>query len=113
MAEVLAQSGYFENARTAARAFANIQAGREIGVGPMTALSNIQITKGNISISAQLQAALLKRSRKYASRVVELTDTKCSIDFYEGDERLGTTTWTIEEARRANLLKNDVWKERH
>jgi hypothetical protein len=32
------------------------------------------------------------------------------IDFFEMGEKLGTSRWTIEEAKRANLLKRDTWK---
>jgi hypothetical protein len=111
MATILAESGFFDSARTAAKAYAKIMAGRELGIGPMTALSNVEVIRGKVTVSAQLQGALLARSDRYSSTLVEATDARCSIDFFKDGEKVGTSTYAIEEAGRAGLTRKDVWKQ--
>tara|TARA_S200002703_G_C3750468_1_gene230894 strand:- start:211 stop:990 length:780 start_codon:yes stop_codon:yes gene_type:complete len=53
---------------------------------------------------------MIKRSGKYKYKVVEHTDKLCSIDFLEvngdGWEKVGNSTFTIEDAGKADLTKN-------
>jgi hypothetical protein len=110
LAERLARLRYFTDGAEAAKAALKIQYGREIGVGPVTALANVEISKGKLTVTAQLQSALIKRSGRYDYAIVKATDTECVLDFFESGRKVGTVTRTIEEARRANLLKKDVWR---
>ena len=46
-------------------------------------------------------AATVKGSGKYDFRVVEQTDQVCTIDFYQGKEKIGTSSFTIQDAKKA------------
>jgi hypothetical protein len=50
-------------------------------------------------------ASIVKGSGKYDYRVVESTEKVCSIDFYQGKEKIGNSTFTIDDAKKA-LTKN-------
>jgi hypothetical protein len=50
---------------------------------------------------------MVKSSGKYNYRVTEQTDKVCSIDFYEGAELIGTSTFTIEDAKKAGTKNTD------
>ena len=103
LGNMLAQSGYFTDAREAAQAGVKVLAGLEMGIGAFAAMSGIHIIEGKPSVGAGLMAAAVKRHPKYDYRVASHTTTECVIDFYEGGEKLGTSSFTIEDAKTAGL----------
>jgi hypothetical protein len=100
MAELFAQSGMFTDAKQAAQAFVKIQAGQEIGIAPFAAMSGINIILGKPTFGASVIASAVKGSIKYDFKVKSLTDKECSIDFFEGKEFIGNSTFTIEDAKK-------------
>ena len=105
MAKVFAESGMFTDAKAMGQAFVKIQAGQEIGVPPFAAMSGIHIIQGKPTLGAGLIAFTVKGSGKYDYKVSKLDDKICSIDFYQGAEIIGNSTFTIEDAKKA-LTKN-------
>ena len=102
------ESKLFKDVTSAQQAVVKIMAGAEIGIPPFAAMSGIHIIQGKPTIGAGLMASTIKGSGKYDYRVVEATETICSIDFYQGKEKIGNSTFTIEDARKAgtqNLQK--------
>lgn len=84
---------------------------RELGIGPMYALSHIAIIKGKPTLSANLMTALVKRAG-HRLRVLESTDESCTV---EGERRDAPghperVTWTEEDAKRAGLWGQGAWK---
>lgn len=106
-ANAMSKSGYFQDSREAAQAIVKILAGREMGFGPFAAMTGIHIIQGRPSIGANLMAAAVKGSGRYNYRVTEMSDKACSIDFYEGREVIGNSTFTIEDARKAQTKNLD------
>lgn len=86
---------------------AAILTGRELGIGPMTALRHVQVVKGTPTLSAEY-----KRARVLAAGhdfdVLELTTTRCRVS----GRRRGShkppleTTFTMDDARRAGLIRD-------
>lgn len=107
--ELLARSGYFADAREAAQAFVKVLAGRELGVGDIAAMTGIYIVKGRVTLSANLMAALVKRSGRYNYKVIRLDDAACELEFYEDGSPAGWSAFTVEDARAAGL-GGDNWK---
>lgn len=103
---ILARSGFFQDARDEAQAVAKVLAGAELGVAPIAAMTGIFLVKGRVTLSANILAALIVRSGKYKYRIKEHTDSKCVILFTEGDEQLGYSAFTIDDAKRAGLVKS-------
>src|SRR5690606_29512892 len=101
MAKQFAESGMFTDAKQASQAFVKIMAGQEIGIPPFAAMSGVHIIQGKPTIGAGLIASTVKGSGKYDYKVVEQTDKVCSIDFYQGSEKIGNSTFTIEDAKKA------------
>src|SRR5690606_20495598 len=83
------------------------QAGQEIGIPPFAAMSGIHIIQGKPTMGAGLIASAVKGSGKYDYKVVEMTEKKCSIDFFQGKENIGNSTFTIEEAKKAGTKNLD------
>ena len=103
LGKMLADSGYFKDAVDAAQAGVKVLAGLEMGIGAFSAMSGIHIIEGKPSIGAGLMAAAVKRHPKYDYRVRTHSDTECEIEFFEGSESLGSSGFTIEDAKRAEL----------
>lgn len=100
MAKTFVESGMFADTKQAAQAFVKIQAGQEIGLAPFAAMSGINIIMGKPTFGAGVIASSVKGSGKYDFKVKELNEKICSIDFFEGKEFLGNSTFTIEDAKK-------------
>jgi len=110
LGKVLAQSGYFSDARQAGQAVVKILAGQELGFGPIASMTGVHIIKSKVSLSANLMAAAIKRSGRYTYDVTELTEQTCTITFKEGAKTLGESTFTMKDAAKAKLV-GDNWKK--
>jgi len=114
LATIFVQSGFFSDTQSQAQALVKMIAGAEIGFGPMASMQGVDIIKGQTSMGAGLVAAAIQRSGKYTYRVVENTNDGCTIDFFEhlggGDrEKIGTSSFTTEDAKAAGLLGNTMY----
>ena len=105
--KAFAESGMFPDIKSAAQAIVKIQAGQEIGIPPFAAMSGIHIIQGKPTIGAGVMASCVKGSGKYDYRVVESTEQVCSIDFYQGKEKIGNSTFTIADAKKAGTKNLD------
>jgi DNA-directed RNA polymerase subunit F len=101
MAEMFAKSGLFEDTKQMAQAFVKVQAGQEIGVAPFLAMTGIHIIKGKPTIGAGIIASRIKASVKYNYKVIQLDDKACSLDFYEGKDIAGNSTFSVADAVKA------------
>lgn len=119
-AQVLAESGFFKDARDGTKAMAKILAGRDLGLSPFEAMSALHVIEGKIEASADLHASRVKASDKYDYRVRHLDTKRCAIDFYDGpvtgdddddNWKLGTSEFSMADAEAAGLAKRDVWKK--
>lgn len=108
--KAIAASGFFKESERISEALVKVLKGQELGIGPVTAVQEIVIVKGKLSMSASLVAALIKRSGRYDYRITEHTDQVCNLDFYQEGKPVGPSRFSIDDAARAGLLRNDTWK---
>ena len=101
------ESGMFPDIKSAAQAIVKIQAGQEIGISPFASMTGIHIIQGRPTIGAGLIASKVKSSGKYDYKVKEMTDKACILDFYQGKELLGSSSFTIEDAKKAQTKNLD------
>lgn len=109
--KILYMSKMFSNVQNEQQALAKILKGKELGLGAMSSLEKIYVVNGKTAIESGLMADLIKRTGKYNYRIIELTNLKCSINFFEGKEKVGNSTFTIEDASRAGLSGKDIYKK--
>ena len=107
ISEIFVQSGLFQGVESFAKAFVKVQAGNEIGIKPFAAMSGIHIISGKPVIGAGIIASRIKASTKYDYKIRELNDRVCIIDFYQGTEYIGSETFTIEDAKKAQTKNLD------
>ena len=114
LGDVLSKSGYFQDARDASKAIVKVLAGRELGIGPVASMMEINIIKGKVALSSNLLAGQIKRSGKYDYEIVESSDARCVLRFIEirGGKRvtLGEAKFDDADAKRAGLAGKDNWK---
>src|SRR3954468_11111329 len=104
LGQIFARSGLFPDIARASQAVVKILAGRELGIGPFAAMSDIHLVDGTPVVGARILAALVRQSAVYDYKVVEWSNERCSIDFYRHGERLEpTVTFTDDDAKRAGL----------
>lgn len=108
---LLARSNYFQDATDAAKAAVKILAGRELGISPIAAMTDVHIIDGKPSLGGNLLAGLVKGSEKYDYRPRQIGETECVLAAFEGGEEVAEVTFTIEDATRAGLTTKDVWKK--
>jgi hypothetical protein len=80
--------------------------GYELGLGPMQALNGIQVIDGKAGLSAEMMRALITGQGHVF--ILSATNEKASVrcrrtEWPEGE--MSTFEWTLEDARRANLIK--------
>jgi len=110
IAKVFRASGMFPDIQSEAAAATKIIIGRGLGLTDYDAMSGLHIIKGKAVLAANLMAAAIKRSGKYDYRVVEHTDAVCTIEFYGGGKPIGSTSFSMEDAKRAGL-GGDNWRK--
>ena len=105
--ETFYKSGMFADIKSAQQAVVKIMAGAEMGISPFQAMSGIHIIQGKPTIGAGLMASRVKASGKYNYKVLEMSDKVCSIEFTEGGQSIGTSAFTIEDAKKAGTKNID------
>ena len=112
MGDAFFKSGMFPTLKSAAQAVVKIQAGRELGLGPVYSMQRLYMVDGKLGMAAETMGALLKQSGKYNYRVKKHTDQKCSIIFYEKGQEVYISTFTMADAKRARLIKpGGAWEK--
>lgn len=107
ISKTMFESGMFSDIKSMAMALVKVQAGMEIGIPPFQAMNGIHIIQGKAVVGATLIASKVAGSGKYHYRTRVLDETKCVIDFYEGSTIIGTSTFTVEDARKASTKNMD------
>jgi len=92
---------------------ATILYGRELGLGPMTALSSIDPIKGTPSLSSEAMRALIYAAG-HDLRYIETTATRCVIEGRrKGQEEWTRVAYTMDEAKQSgDAAKNAQYKSR-
>jgi hypothetical protein len=107
VAKTFYESGMFPDIKSSSQAMVKIMAGQEFGIPPFAAMSGIHIIAGKPTIGAGLMAQRIKASGKYDYNVIELSETVCNIQFFQGKLILGNSIFTIEDAKKAGTKNLD------
>ena len=112
LGSILAKSGFFADSRDASQAVVKVLAGRELGFGPIASMKGVYIVKGQVTLSANMIAAAIRRSRRYDYRIGELSNQKCVLHFFENGKQLHPSIeYSMEDAQTAGLAGGVNWKQ--
>ena len=106
-AKAMAASGFFTDTKSISQAIVKIMAGQELGFGPFASMNGVYIIQGRPSFGANMMAAAVKASGRYNYRVIEMSDTKCEIAFFENGQECGRSSFTLEDAKKAGTKNLD------
>jgi hypothetical protein len=109
-ASAMSKSGYFQDSREQAQAIVKIMAGQEMGFGAFASMTGVHIIQGKPTVGANLMASAVKSSGKYDYKIVELSDTVASIDFFQLGKTIGNSRFTLDDAKKANLTGKGNWQ---
>tara|TARA_R100001082_G_scaffold5440_1_gene3757 strand:+ start:4248 stop:5099 length:852 start_codon:yes stop_codon:yes gene_type:complete len=115
VAKYFVQSGMFPDTKQLATAATKLIVGRGLGLSDYDCMGGLHIIQGKAVLASNAMSAAIKASGKYEYRVVEQSEEKCVIDFYMVNggklgDKIGSTTWTMEKAKRAGL-NGQNWKK--
>lgn len=110
-AKAMSASGFFPDSKQAAQAIVKVLAGRELGFGAFASMTGVSVIQGKPVIGANLLAAAVKQTGKYNYRVTKHNEHECEISFFEGGQQVGVSTFTMDDAKAANLTAKDNWKK--
>jgi hypothetical protein len=114
LADTFVKSGLLPaGIKTSAAALLIIQKGKELGIQPTYALSNIAVIQGKPTAGAELLAALIYRDHgDHALRVTETNDKQCVIEYRRRTwAKPETFAFTMDDARKAELSGSATWKK--
>jgi hypothetical protein len=112
-AAVYLKSGFLPDAiKTPEQAIVIMQKGQELQIPPMQALSHIHVIKGKPTMSAELMLAQIYRHCPGAVvNFIELTNEICVIEASRPGHKIARFSFSMEDARTAQLLGNPSWKK--
>jgi hypothetical protein len=105
--ETFFKSGMFADIKSAQQAVVKIMAGAEMGISPFASMAGIHIIQGKPTIGAGLMAARVKGFGKYDYKVIEHNEKVCSIEYFQGKESIGVSTFTLDDAKKAGTKNLD------
>jgi hypothetical protein len=115
IAEAMARSGLFPDAKSAEAAFAKMLVGLDLGLSPTQALMGVHMVEGKPQISSAVLAGFVRQSSEYEYEVAEHDDEHCVIGFYRRDpelQLLGMSEFSLDDAERAGLVKDrGAWRK--
>lgn len=109
-AKALQASGYFGDVKSEAQALVKVMAGAEIGLPPFASMTGIHIVQGKPVIGSNLVATLVKNDPRYDYRVKQADANACVINWYEGGQIVGESSFTMAEATAAGITNKPTWK---
>lgn len=86
--------------------------GRELGIPPMVAFAHISVINGKPCISAELMLSQIYQKVPSASiNFIKNDNESCVIEAIRKNCKPSTWSFTIEDAKSAQLLGKQVWKQ--
>lgn len=90
-----------------------LMTGTELGLSAMQSLRGIHVIKGKPALSADTMGAIVQSDERCEYlQITEWTDECCEYETKrKGHKKPVTVSFTMEDARRAELLGNHMWKK--
>lgn len=112
LGKTLIESGFLPDAiKKPEQAMAIMLTGQELNLPTMFSLKNITVIQGTPAPSEQLIGVLIRRAG-HKLRLIESTNDACTVEGVRADdpEHPQRITFSLEDAKRANLLGKNSWK---
>jgi hypothetical protein len=105
-------AGKGDKATLIANAVIKVQYGAELGLPPMQSLVGVYVVHGKPALQATLVGSLIQRSGRFDFRQVQWTEKRCELEFFDRGQSKGTSSFSIEDAKKAGLIvKGGNWEK--
>ena len=104
LSSIAMKSNYF-GFRNPEEAAIKIMYGLELGLPAFQAMQNITVIQGKPTMGSNLVASLIKRSGRYNYTIPVWDEVQCTIVFTENGKPVGESSFTLNDAKRAGLLR--------
>ena len=85
---------------------------QELGLPPLEGMAGMAVINGKVTLQGNLILAMINRSGKAKQIIVKDSETKCEVTMSRRDyENTYTFSFTLDDAKKANLTNKQVWKE--
>ena len=111
IAQAFYESGIFQDVKSAAQALVKIIAGREQGIAPIQAMSSVFIFNNNICYQTKVFISKIKKTKNLNYKIKQATEEICVIEFYENENLLGQSSYSVKQSAKAGLINKDSWKK--
>ena len=74
-------------------------------------MTGIHIVQSKPVLGANLIATLVKNDKRYDYRVARADNAACILEWHENGQRVGQSSFSIDEAQAAGLAGKDNWKK--
>ncbi len=111
-AKMLVLTGFLPNAvNTPEKAAAIMLTGRELDLPPMLAFRQLSVIKGKVAQNAELMLAMIQKNvLSFRHKFTVLTNEKCTIKIWDSKTDGQEYSFTMEDAKLANLTNKDNWR---
>lgn len=112
MAEIALSSGTLpKTLKTPEQIITIMLKGREVGLTPMAALEGIYVVSGRAALDGKTMLAIAYQSKELKDIKIEDEDKKCTVTIQRKGFSPYTYSFSMDDARKANLLGSDAWKK--
>jgi hypothetical protein len=113
LAKALVKAGGFmpSHLKTEGEIVAVVLAGRELGVAPMAAIRSIKLIKGNVTLDASMQLALMVRAGCKVEWLEDGSKGKAELRLERPGQPPHISRFSMEDAQRAGLAGSDNWRK--
>lgn len=104
------QSGYFKDATSISKAITKALIGESMGMGLVQSMNSLYVIEGRVSMDSHAirNTAVMAG---YSIKTLELTESKCQLEWQFKNELLGTSEYTWEDATKAGLTEKQNWRK--
>jgi hypothetical protein len=117
MAHMFVVSGLFSDVKgqtieqAVSQAYVKIALGQSMGFSAAESMQGIDLIQGRPAVGAHLRAARMQRAG-FSWRFVQMDNKGCVLDVYsKAGEKLGTVSFTEDDAKSAGLSGKENWKK--
>lgn len=114
VADTIAKSRIFPAASTKERALTQLLIGQSLGLNLLQTLNDLVVSAKGIELKATVMASLIRKHPSYDYDILEMTDERCTIEFFRLDgatkTSLGKSSFGKADAAKAGLASKDTYQ---
>lgn len=113
LAKALVKAGGFmpSHLKSEGEIVAVVLAGRELGIAPMAAIRSIRLIKGNVTLDASMQLALMVRAGCKVEWLEDGSKGRAELRLERPGQPPYHSRFSLDDAKTAGLTSNDTWRK--